>query len=676
MKVPRPLHASLLHAALVALLTGNAATLLTASSLTFDADPATPGLQAGIGNWHAPGIWWDGSSNLDWSDGADATIPAGSEARLSQSAEVGDITLEGQMRVSNCLLTITGGAGGGGTALLEAPTSTLSGAGLEFTASTTVAWTIRGVVDYNRNLPVTVRGTGVELVFDGFWDHTGGGNRATANAFEGATFTFGPNAVVNNQLPSWNAREFKLRGDTTGRFVFDPGFSADMGGSATNPIGGLSVYRVEGVTLVTQATDSLPHIWKGAEGGIKHHGGIKMFGPAPQRWIVTHSAQYFDGGVAWWTDWTLETQVDLRHTPEGRFETNLDDGWGPNWGVTENTTMYKTGPASLILEGDHAYPPGSRYLIEEGAILMHTDPAYAGDHPNPAANLGPYLQVELVNSGAIHFLPPSGDTFGLASILASDTSHVVVGDGHLDLTGNLTLGADTRLTLAAGSVFTASPRIAVAGAADLAGTLELSESGGATWQAGTYPLFQYGSLAGLSLTLDTGSIALASTPGFTATLQDNPAQQQVELVLAVASPSGTDLATWQGFHFSPTEIAAGLAELNIDNEPDSHTNILEFAAVGDPHAREQLLTVQVAVDEVIVDFHRNPGATGITLSLLELDPDSGEPIVLGQSVDGGAFSTSDGDASVVETVEAGNYKVEVTIPVRDRGLFLLEASNE
>ena len=53
---------------------------LEAAQLTWDADPATPGLQDGAGTWDdVQTNWWDGAANTNWTSLTpdDATLGAG-----------------------------------------------------------------------------------------------------------------------------------------------------------------------------------------------------------------------------------------------------------------------------------------------------------------------------------------------------------------------------------------------------------------------------------------------------------------------------------------------------------------------------------------------------------------------------------------------------------------------
>lgn len=63
-------------------------------------------------------------------------------------------------------------------------------------------------------------------------------------------------------------------------------------------------------------------------------------------------------------------------------------------------TITKTGPAMLSLDGQQSYKPGSKLVIAEGLVRMHTDPGAGG---KVADDAGPYLTIEVQEGGKLHF---------------------------------------------------------------------------------------------------------------------------------------------------------------------------------------------------------------------------------------------------------------------------------
>lgn len=602
-----------------------------------------------------------------------ATIPAGSEVRLPSTVSVGDLALHGTIRIQTAELLVHGSPSGAGELRMEFGGSQTTGRGLVLTppGAVSLGWTIRGHSAFNRTLLVTVRGEGAEVTYNGFFDHTGGGNRAYINALEGAVFIFGPDAVVNNQLPDWNARDFRLLGDGTGGFQFDPAFDADMGGTETNPVGGFSVFRMIDTTITTHASRNLPQIWKGAAGGIKHHGGLKVWGGDTAVWRVAGEPQYFDGGVAWISDWVLDTQADLTHTEEGRFETNLDDGWGPNWGNTDNTTLRKTGPARLILRGNHAYTPGSRYIIDEGVIEFHSNPDYSGDHPNPDAHVGPYLSLHLEANGQAAFFPEFGETHSLAGIGMADTSLVRLQGGRLHLVADFLLGAASTLRLdPAGLSSEGAPLITVGGLLSLAGTIVLENDAGDPPAAGTYALFTYGDLDDLSGLVD------AEAPGMTAELRANPDTRTIELILSAGAEAETWPA-WQALYFTPDEILQGLAEPTATPGGSGLANLLAYATGIHPRAPSTFSPLEISAEDgapPALRFSRKPSAGDAVIRLYSQSAPGAPPDLLGESQAGQPFHPGSGTTSTESSLPDGRVSVEVAPPTppSGRAFYFLE----
>ncbi len=106
---------------------------------------------------------------------------------------------------------------------------------------------------------------------------------------------------------------------------------------------------------------------------------------------------------------------------------------------------------------------------------------------------------------------------------------------------NLTNTSDVRFDLGAANTVGGplNDQVAVTGALTLDGRLTVAQSTGGTFGLGIYNLFTYGSVANNTLVID-------STPGtdFTTFIEDNTAQQQINLI--VRSTTGPNFLFWDG----------------------------------------------------------------------------------------------------------------------------------
>jgi hypothetical protein len=140
-------------------------------------------------------------------------------------------------------------------------------------------------------------------------------------------------------------------------------------------------------------------------GGIYHNGHVVIEGATPSTWTIATNPQTYSAQIDFRFDGTIDTQTPLTHNGQRRDTLQVGAGGifmstGAFRTCVDNVTITKTGPAMLSLDGQQGYYPGSKLIVAEGLLRMHTDPA-AGDHYDDKA--GNYLQLE-VKKGARAFL--------------------------------------------------------------------------------------------------------------------------------------------------------------------------------------------------------------------------------------------------------------------------------
>lgn len=118
---------------------------LSAQTLVWDADPATAGIQSGNGKWDAGNFWWNGTANVPWTSGFDATF--GVLPGLSTgNVDVGGMTVDDIFFTAVSSYNLFSSAGtlnlGGG----EGP-HVISGGGSGSTFPSTISANISGTGD-------------------------------------------------------------------------------------------------------------------------------------------------------------------------------------------------------------------------------------------------------------------------------------------------------------------------------------------------------------------------------------------------------------------------------------------------------------------------------------------------------------------------------------------------
>ncbi|MCC5844020.1 MAG: hypothetical protein JJU05_07200 [Verrucomicrobia bacterium] len=457
----------------------------------------------GTANWVGTASWYDtpelsGVGQI-WQDGWDAVILLGDPA-LNASVITGGLHIQEGARIriggGNQVLTVTGETTGGGTVRFDR-TGGGNTSGLRFdnVSAQTVEWNLRlngqqsrGRLEIAGSAPLTLDGV-IEAWGDDFDIHQAPDSHVI----------FGPNAQVNNNRSDLvNARPFRVwPADITAIFEMHPDFNADLAdpsvredtypfakpeddpgdGSYVKPVGGLSTWRTTSGTTITHSTQNLAsvHKYTGAPKSYTHHGLWNFEGtgnePDPV-WIVRGGPQFYDGGIYFIRNWTLNTEEDL--TFDGLWHPGVNIGFSTRAGE-ENITFTKTGPADFILKGTQAYGPGTVMRVAQGGIRFHTDPKIGvvqlAGNPSWFAGTGDYLNLEVHSGAEVSFLPPQGATFHLASaniagglILQYTGVPTLAVSGDLILSGTLVLQTDVALTEESHLLATVGGQIDLSGA--------------------------------------------------------------------------------------------------------------------------------------------------------------------------------------------------------------------
>ncbi len=280
--------------------------------------------------------------------------------------------------------------------------------GLQFIGGDT--FTITGAFEgsgYNGS-PVIGVDSGVTLEFNGAFIADQGGAKPCLSLRSGGRFLFGADAVVDVIMnDAWFTRQIWVDGDGSGVLGFAEGFVADRSdaGDRFVPVG-LGSYRLSNAILETNHSQSLPSVRRldivGGDSTYDKRNAHLVFENRPGSvWRVLTNDQIYDGGLWCSVDVTVETRKNLQlNGTQTHWDFHNYTNHGGIHLTEDSVTVTKTGPGNLVLNGDQSYVPGSRMVVNEGAVFFRTDPfAESGKGINP----GQYLTVDVKSGGRAVF---------------------------------------------------------------------------------------------------------------------------------------------------------------------------------------------------------------------------------------------------------------------------------
>jgi len=384
----------------------------------------------------------------------DLELAAGADLRFSSSVR----TVE-----------VTGETRGGGFVTFTAKNDSALFVNSEVDQS--ISYHFRMASAFNQRGQLRVGGSG-KLTAEGHFESLANGLHILLDA--GARFEFGAQCTVNNNLPDLvNARPITTTGSgLSSRLSFHPEFHADLAdpavtedlypyslpaddpgdGSYIKPVGGFSTFRMNDLTVETRASQNLAsiHKYSGAPTKYTHH-GLWMFdlGSDLTRWVVSGSAQEYDGGIYFSKDWELVTEENYEQAAIWHAGVNVGFGSRSN-----GHTLTKSGPANFILSGTQAYHPGTTIRVSEGGLILKSDPDIRSS-PDALANngymagTGNHLLLNVDAGAHVAVLPPATSTYRVHSAdvqgdlitqvhgARSSTAALLESAGDLSVTGEI-----------------------------------------------------------------------------------------------------------------------------------------------------------------------------------------------------------------------------------------------
>ena len=257
--------------------------------------------------------------------------------------------------------------------------------------------------DFNSGGLLGVHGPQGHIRFTGVWQGDQGGGYPMLVLQEGGHFTIAAEARIDFVMAeNFFTRQLWVWGDGSGVLELEPGFIADRSRGGQEP-DAMGTIRLAGATLISHATHSLPqHARPDGRGGVYLNGHVVFEGDRPSTWSVQSEAQWYGAQIDFSRDGTIDCQAPLTH--HGQLRRCLPVGNGGHFVSSgafrtrsAGVTIRKTGAAMLSLEGQQAYQPGARLVVEEGLLRLYSDPA-AGDRVD-AERYGDHLQL-VVRPGA------------------------------------------------------------------------------------------------------------------------------------------------------------------------------------------------------------------------------------------------------------------------------------
>jgi len=258
-----------------------------------------------------------------------------------------------------------------------------------------------------------VRGSGGAVEFAGRWQSDAGSIYSWAVLDEGGHLRLGPDSDMRFIKEGFYTLQLWVSGDGSGVLELMDGFVADRTEQGARRMG-IGSIRMGAGTLISHTSANLPLGYRPRNDGSAQTNGHLVFENQPGgHWVVRGTDQVYPGAVWIFQDMTLETQTDLAHvgvTEDGPGYTAQN-----GFSVLRAATVTKRGAGTLTLAGEQSYAAGARMRIEEGSVVMRSDPASGRSMTGSIAGAQLGLEVaegarlEWATDGALQSLVVAGD---------------------------------------------------------------------------------------------------------------------------------------------------------------------------------------------------------------------------------------------------------------------------
>ncbi len=278
-----------------------------------------------------------------------------------------------------------------------------------------------------------VHGKGTKLIYHG--PVFKGDNTYTKTSlalFDHGHFIFGKDVVVDLVYPRYGnyTRQLWVFGDGTGTFELEEGFVADRSEQGTTNVSFGSV-RLSNVNFVTHNSEAIPHYYMADDENpdlVLRNAHLVFENEPGGRWIVMTNKQHYEGGIQVFTHSEIQTHQNL-----------LLNGWINHWpnknyrdygGIVfynDSLTLTKTGPATLTLDCDLMFNPGSVIDVREGTLVFKKDAFQKYDHTPRNVEHGQHLTLLLAEGAVLQAKTP---TLHLHKLVADPGSTVILTPGN------------------------------------------------------------------------------------------------------------------------------------------------------------------------------------------------------------------------------------------------------
>lgn len=461
-----------------------------APALTWDAAPATSGIQGGAGTWDAwSAKFHDGLANVPWVNAAPAdavfTAPAGT-VTLGHSIVARDLTAVDGYRfvlADNQWLTLHGDLDGGGVRMnravkvhsltAAARSAELRSEGLRFAGAGTHSCRTAIVPQDLNSCPLVALEDGIEVDYSGSWTSNLGNSFSYLSLGAGARFRVKDDAVFSFVMSgsSQFTRQLWIHGDGTGVFDCSSGFVAERTTDPAVPVA-IGSYRANGAIIITRSNANLPgHTRRYGTAGDSHYNGHFVFeGGVASAWHVRDAAQTYAGGVWVDTPTTIDCAVDTTLT--GTYLLTADS-YAFHGGLHANsgTTLTKTGTGTLAITGSQSYPRNTStgvsplLTVADGAVRFASNPGQVGSGKFGAGGANMHLVIDSAGSVIADTAVVAVRSIAQAGTLRTTGGLLTVQETYTCTTGTLDVQLVEDPLVA---------RMQVSGAAALGGTLRIA----------------------------------------------------------------------------------------------------------------------------------------------------------------------------------------------------------